>query len=91
MLIGKHWSHSLLVAAALALPVIVTGCAARVGVGMGYRVHDPYYADDHVWDDHERVYYNQWVVETHRDPHRDFRKLKRDDQKQYWNWRHNHH
>jgi hypothetical protein len=43
-----------------------------------------------VWDDHERVYYNQWVGEIHRDAHRDFRKLKKDEQKQYWDWRHQH-
>jgi hypothetical protein len=30
------------------------------------------------------------VVEAHRDPHRDFRKLDKDDQKQYWTWRHSH-
>jgi hypothetical protein len=72
--------------AGLASPVIITSCAARVG----YRVHDPYYNDYHRWDDHETAYYNQWSVETHRDSHRDFRKLNRDEQKEYWTWRHNH-
>jgi hypothetical protein len=75
-------------AAALATPVMITGCAARVGVG--YRVYDPYYGDYHYWDDHESGYYNQWAVETHHDPHRDFRKLNHNDQKAYWDWRHRH-
>jgi hypothetical protein len=75
------------VAAALALPVMLFGCAAHVGVGYRY---DPYYHDRHAWDDHEIVFYNQWTDETHRDRRRDFRKLKRHDQEEYWNWRHNH-
>jgi len=77
---------SLFLAAALLLPLAAIGCAEH----HYYRVYDPYYSDYHDWDDHERVYYQQWVVETHRDPHRDFRKLGKDDQKQYWTWRHSH-
>jgi len=82
---GRYFG-SLFLAAALFLPLAAIGCAER----HYYRVYDPYYSDYHDWDDHERVYYQQWVVETHRDPHRDFRKLRKDDQKQYWTWRHSH-
>jgi hypothetical protein len=57
---------------------------------VGYRAYDPGYSDYYTWDDHEGVYYNQWIVETHR-PHRDYRRLKRNDQRAYWQWRHNHH
>jgi len=78
---------SLLLAIALALPVMITGCAAHVGVG--YRVYDPYYSDYHVWDDHEVGFYNQWVVETHR-PHREYRRLRPEEQHEYWTWRHGH-
>lgn len=78
--------RSLVLAAVLFAPVVTVGCAGSVGVG--YRVYDPYRADYHVWDSNEGVYYNQWAVETHRDPHRDYRKLKRDDQSEYWKWRH---
>jgi hypothetical protein len=81
--------HSSLIAscltASLFAAVLLTGCEAHVGVG--YRVYDPYYGDYHVWNDPEIGYYNQWVVETHR-PHRDFRKLSREDQHAYWTWRH---
>ena len=55
-----------------------------------YRVYDPYHNDYHRWDNHETVYYHQWVVENHRDD-RDFRKLNKDEQKRYWDWRHEHH
>jgi hypothetical protein len=72
MLNSKQCFRSLLMAASLVTLAMFTGCAANVGVG--YRAYDPYYRDYHVWDDHETVYYNQWVGETHREPHRDFRK-----------------
>jgi hypothetical protein len=76
---------SMLLAAALILPVAITGCAARAS----YRVYDPYYNDYHTWDHGEVVYYQRWEGETHRG-HRDFKKRGKDEQKEYWNWRHSH-
>jgi hypothetical protein len=73
------------VAAAIALAASLTGCAARVGYG--YSIYDPAYGDYHVWNDPEPLYYNQWVTDNHRD-WRDFRKLKPEEQRQYWTWRH---
>jgi hypothetical protein len=77
-----------LLAAAFLVPAITTGCATRT-----YRTYDPYYNDYHRWDNHETVYYHQWIVENHRDnrDNRDYRRLNRDQQKEYWTWRHNHH
>jgi hypothetical protein len=62
------------------------GCAGRGQV----RVYDSYHNDYHRWNNHEVVYYNQWETEGHRD-HRDFNQRSSDEQKDYWNWRHNHH
>jgi len=76
-----------LVFAALLSPLLPTGCAVRVR--SGYRVYDPYHSDYHTWNDGETVYYNQWLTENHRD-HQDFRKLHKEDQKRYWDWRHDH-
>lgn len=81
----------LLAAAMLAAPVVFTGCSGQVGVGVGFRTYDPYYRDYHVWNPSEQTYYNRWAVETHHDPHRDFRKMKKGDQQAYWKWRHDHH
>ncbi len=75
----KHFAP-LLLAAALAFPVLMTGCATHV------RYYDPYYNDYHVWD-HEVVYYNQWEHDTHRE-HQDFKKRSDADKKEYWTWRH---
>lgn len=77
---------SLLLAAALALSVATIGCSEH----HAYRVYDPYYTDYHHWDHNEVVYYNTWTVETHRDPHVEFKKLPPREQKEYWTWRHNH-
>jgi hypothetical protein len=65
-----------------------------VGAGCGghhyYRVYDPYYNDYHVWNGGELDYYHRWAGEYHRDPNRDFRKLRPEEQKEYWTWRHSH-
>jgi len=80
----KQLAGSVWLTLALALPMLTTACAEH----RYYRAYDPYYHDYHRWDHGEDVYYQRWVVETHRDPHRDFRHLDRDDQKAYWDWRH---
>jgi hypothetical protein len=77
---------SLFLTAALAFSVFGMACAGH----HAYRVYDPYYTDYHEWNHGEVVYYDQWARENHRDPHRDFRKLPPEDQKQYWTWRHSH-
>jgi protein-tyrosine phosphatase len=83
---GSHHLSSLLLATALASSLVGIGCAEHHPV----RVYDPYYTDYHVWDDNEVVYYRQWADETHRDHDRDFKRLNKDEQKEYWTWRHNH-
>jgi hypothetical protein len=85
MRFNARWLGALLLAVATITPVVLTGCAEHRTV----RVYDPYYSDYHVWDDHEVVYYRQWVGETHR-PYREFRKLPPPEQREYWAWRHNH-
>ncbi len=79
---------SLVMITALASPVVITGCAARVDTG--YRVYDPGHNDYHTWDNGETVYYQRWETQTNRQ-HKDFRKRSKDEQQQYWNWRHNQH
>jgi hypothetical protein len=83
-ILRKHLPVALLTLALLS-PVMISGCAARAS----YTVYDPYYRDNHVWDNNEVVYYQRWETETHRE-HRDFKKRKADEQKEYWDWRHKH-
>ena len=77
---------SLFLGAALGSVAPGTACAHH----HYYRAYDPYYSDYHDWNDNEVVYYHQWANEYHRDPNRDFRKLRPEEQKEYWTWRHSH-
>lgn len=88
MLLKCRYFRSVLLGAALLSPLMITGCAAHVSAG--YRVYDPYYRDYHVWGPGEDVYYNRWLGERHYE-RRDFRRLNRDQQRDYWQWRHGQH
>jgi hypothetical protein len=82
---GSH-RMTIVLAAALASCVAGIGCSEH----HAYRVYDPYYTDYHAWNNDEVIYYDRWADETHRDRHRDFRRLPPEEQKEYWTWRHNH-
>ncbi len=73
----------LLATAMVGVPLVSSGCAARV------RIYDEDHHDYHHWDRNERVYYQRWEVETHRD-HRDYDRRDSGQKKEYWNWRHTH-
>ena len=83
----KRMIRSILAATALTAAIGTIGCTG--GVVVGYRAYDPYRSDYHVWDSNEGVFYNQWVVETRR-PQRDYKRLRKEDQQDYWKWRHDH-
>jgi len=53
------------------------------------RIYDRDHKDYHNWDDNETRYYNQYRTEQHWD-NRDYARLKRNQQAQYWKWRHEH-
>jgi len=76
--------HLRLVPAGIAF-VLVVGCSARVG----YTSYDPYYHDYHAWNDTEVPHYNAWIVETHHN-NVEYSHLSKDDQENYWKWRHDH-
>ena len=82
---GSHPLRLLLLTATLAASMTALACEHHY-----YRVYDPYYTDYHPWNGDEVVYYHRWADETHRDAHRDFRRLPPGEQKEYWTWRHNH-
>ncbi len=74
----KIWS--VLLAAAIASPVLLTGCAAH------RRVYDGY---DHAYVQWgvESPYYRQWEDQTHRH-HERYEKRSHQEQQEYWQWRH---
>lgn len=72
-----------LVLVALIVTILSAGCRDRGAY------HDPYYHDDHPVASEQPIY-NRWEQETHR-THLDLNKRSQDEQKQYWDWRHNQH
>jgi hypothetical protein len=70
-----------LFAAALSVTGFTTGCTVHAGY-----YDDPYYHDRHPVDG-EVVYYSQWEHDTHRE-HVDLKKRNKEEQKEYWDWRH---
>jgi hypothetical protein len=71
---------SILLAPTLGVVVQCTGCVGHAGY------YDPYYHDYHPRGG-EVAYYSQWEHDTHRD-HVDLNKRSKDEQKEYWDWRH---
>jgi|ERR1700722_5878860 hypothetical protein len=73
--------NSFVLASAMATAVFTAGCAVHT-------YYDPYYHDYHPVAG-EVTFYSQWETETHRD-HKDFKQRNKDEQKEYWDWRHKH-
>jgi hypothetical protein len=72
----------LLLSAAMVVPALTLGCS-----GNHDRVYDADHGDYHTWNNNETVYYQQWETENHYD-HKDFKVRSKDEQKQYFDWRH---
>jgi hypothetical protein len=73
----------LLLALSIGLSGVTSGC--------GVRYYDADHHDYHRWDrDEDRTYHNYWNERHGNEPYRDFTKLNADQQKDYWNWRHDH-
>jgi hypothetical protein len=66
----------------------LASCALSAGCAVHARYYDPGHSDYHRFGPNERPYYNRWATENHHD-HDDFKKLKPEDQRNYWDWRHN--
>ena len=73
----------LVFAAAMIVPLAGSGCAAHV------RYYDEYHNDYHRWDAGEDHAYRVWLRER-RYEFREYNRLSRDEQRDYWNWRHDH-
>ncbi len=63
------------------LVVSAAGCA------VGFRVYDPGYGEYHDWNRHEESVFRIYLEGRH-EPYRRFRSLDRDQQHDYWKWRH---
>ncbi len=53
------------------------------------RYYDRHARDWHSWDDNEQRHYQRYIQENRRD-NREFNRLRRNQQDQYFRWRHEH-
>ncbi len=53
------------------------------------RYYDEYHSDYHYWNGDEDRAYHRWLAERHYE-YRDYAHLNREQQRDYWNWRHEH-
>jgi hypothetical protein len=79
----KGFLGTLVLGAAMVAPVLASGCAAHT------RYYDEYHTDYHTWNSGEVGAYRVWIGER-RYEYRDYNRLSRDQQRDYWNWRHEH-
>ena len=55
------------------------------------RYYDRDHHDWHNWDDHESAAYRHWLMEErHEREYREYPRLRRRRQSEYWRWRHEH-
>jgi hypothetical protein len=54
-----------------------------------HRYYDQDRHDYHEWNEQEERAYRRWLEERHREYH-DFARISRDQQREYWIWRHQH-
>jgi hypothetical protein len=70
----------------LIAPSLMGQVQVKIKVG---KVYDRDHKDYHNWDDREDKAYRGYLVENHQE-YRPYAKMKRQDQSNYWNWRHAH-
>jgi hypothetical protein len=85
----RRYISSLVLAAAIAAPVLVVPEAKAQDAGVQVRVYDRDHRDYHNWDDREDRAYRQYLVEQHRG-YRGYNRQQHRVQRHYWNWRHSH-
>lgn len=80
---------SLFLAAALVAPLWSMAAPVPQGASVQIRVYDSGHKDYHNWDDNENRAWGQYLSDNHEKSH-DFKKAKKKEQSNYWNWRHDH-
>ena len=56
-----------------------------------HRYYDRERRDWHAWNENENRAYRHWLMEERREQrYREYRRLKANEQRAYWRWRHDH-
>jgi hypothetical protein len=79
----KSRAALLVLAASVFVSIGSAGCASHV------TYYDEEQHDYHRWDNHEVVIYRSYWTGRH-EPYLEYSSLNKDEQRDYWRWRHNH-
>ena len=90
----QRYVGSLLLGASLLVPMGVKAAGLTPSPRAEKRVrryYDRVHRDWHNWDDHEAAAYRHWLLEERREhQYREYARLRRQRQAEYWRWRHKH-
>jgi hypothetical protein len=90
---NMHSAHryitSLFLTAALVMPVAMMAAPAPQRASVQVRYYDSGHKDYHNWNDNENHAWGVYLTENNRKTQQ-FRKAKKSEKSQYWNWRHEH-
>jgi hypothetical protein len=81
--------HRFLLLSALVLSATMISPVVGLAEQHDKRYYDRDGKDYHTWNNNEDHAYRAYLQEQHKD-YRDFNKVKRADQQQYFKWRHTH-
>jgi hypothetical protein len=84
---AHRYIASLFLTAAFVVPVAMMAAPAPQRASVQLRVYDSSHKDYHNWDDNENRAWGQYLTDNNRKPH-EYRKAKKSEQTQYWNYRH---
>jgi len=84
-----RYISSLILAAAIAAPVVIMAAPAPKDDSVSVRVYDRNHRDYHNWDDHENASWGIYLSNNHK-KHHEFSRASKKEQSNYWNWRHDH-
>jgi ribulose kinase len=73
------------------LNILMLGAALTAPVAIAQERHyeDKAHHDSHTWNSDEDQRYRSYLREHHK-KYREFNRMNRKDQDNYWNWRHSH-
>ena len=84
---------TLVLACSLTVPVVCAGTAVaqdhREQQQNALRMYDATHRDYHNWNDDEDRHDREYMQEHHR-KYREFSRLSKKQQREYWQWRHDH-
>ena len=81
----RRYLSTLLLGVAMCAPVVM-----RAADDHPKRYYDRDHKDYHEWNEQENRAYRHWIEEERHREYHPWERAKRDEQRDYWRWRHEH-